>query len=214
MIAELTLVAGEHSVSIPWLHIGVVGFGIASLLFLPLCISIVKKVLHFIFVGIFGRIFGKIFKGNEDNMREMRRIVYEETEDIRKALYNIYTSQSSELKTFLAKRCDEIKNELLNARKSATVLSRPDKDHLRSFVNQKVAVVCNKYVYWGYLSRVRPNTIVLNDAVCVEQPGYANGDRPEIADPIYGPVTISFGSIETIYQPKWSQSPLPSEMKE
>lgn len=84
-------------------------------------------------------------------------------------------------------------------------------EYHESLVGQKVAILCARYTYWGYLSMVLDRALVLSDAVCVEQSGAANADRPEIVDPIGSDVEIMTDAIELVFQPNWSQGLLPSE---
>ena len=89
-------------------------------------------------------------------------------------------------------------------------------EYLEQFVGDKVAVICARFQYWGYLStlvleRERVDGIVLADACCVEQSGASSRKTPEHVDPVGGSLFIACDAIEIVYQPNWSKGPLPSE---
>lgn len=84
------------------------------------------------------------------------------------------------------------------------------------FVGSKVAVLCARYQYRGFLSEIHefPNGggyLVIADATSVEISGATNNPTPEREDPIGGSIQINVDAIELFYQPRWCSAPLPSE---
>ena len=84
-------------------------------------------------------------------------------------------------------------------------------NHLEQYLGDKIAVICARYQYWGVLSEILDNAIVVADAVAVEQSGACSRDEPQETDPICGSVVIMLDAIEIVFQPNWSKAPLPSE---
>ena len=86
---------------------------------------------------------------------------------------------------------------------------------LSNYVGQKVAVLCNRYQYRGVFSQVigdgLDRVLVLANATAVEASGPSSGDTPNTEDPIGGSVLIPYQMVELVYQPNWSQAPLPGE---
>ncbi len=79
------------------------------------------------------------------------------------------------------------------------------------FKGQKIVMQCARYVYWGRLSEVGDDYIILADAVAVEETGPCSGPEPRTVDPIGGSIVVSLDAYEIMMQPEWSKSPLPSE---
>lgn len=82
-------------------------------------------------------------------------------------------------------------------------------DTARSHEGQKVAVLCARYQYRGILSEIHEDHIVLANATAVEISGPSNSEKPQTEDAIGGSVVIKTDAIEILYQPRWSQAPIP-----
>ena len=83
---------------------------------------------------------------------------------------------------------------------------------IRKWLGQKVAVLCNRYQYRGILIDAEESHVTLANGTSVEVSGTANNDCPTVEDPVANTdLIIPMGMIELIYQPQWSQAPLPGE---
>jgi len=82
---------------------------------------------------------------------------------------------------------------------------------LKKHVGEKVVIICARYQYWGVLSEVNDEAIVLAKAVAVESSGSAQADKPQTTDPIGSSIIVMLGAIETFYWPKWVNNSLPGE---
>lgn len=82
---------------------------------------------------------------------------------------------------------------------------------IRDKIGQKVAIVCPRFVYWGILSKVYIDGFELDKAVLVEDTGRSTNGQPQCIDPINSTIFIPIVNVELVFQPTWSQGPLPSE---
>ena len=82
---------------------------------------------------------------------------------------------------------------------------------LKTYSNQKISVLCNRYTYRGVLSEISNDYIILSDATAVERSGASGREQPVCEDPINGTVLVMNQFIELIFQPKWCLAPLPNE---
>ena len=96
------------------------------------------------------------------------------------------------------------KDDITECRRSAL-------DHISKFVGDKVAIIAARYQYWGIVSEILTDGVVLANAVSVEASGASSLDVPERTDPINGSVLIMIDAVEIVYQPNWSRGPLPGE---
>lgn len=87
-------------------------------------------------------------------------------------------------------------------------------EHLKPYIGEKVVFICARYQYWGILSEVGEHSIILADAVSVEQSGSASAEEPNVADPVHRSVIIKSDAIELMYQPRWCFNKLPNEDEE
>jgi len=81
----------------------------------------------------------------------------------------------------------------------------------KSFVGQKVAVLCARYQYRGVLSEVTDDCLILANPTAVEISGASASDRPQTEDAVDGSLVVKSEAVEILYQPNWSQAPLPGE---
>ena len=82
---------------------------------------------------------------------------------------------------------------------------------LSKYIGQKVVIIAARYQYWGVLSHVGPDCLILAKTVVVERSGPALGDAPDVKDTIGSSVILSLGACELLYLPKWVSNPLPGE---
>jgi len=82
---------------------------------------------------------------------------------------------------------------------------------LSKHIGEKVVLICARYQYWGILSEVDEQSIVLANAVAVESSGSAQGDAPQTIDPIGSSIILMIGAVECFYWPKWVNNKLPGE---
>lgn len=87
-----------------------------------------------------------------------------------------------------------------------------------NLLNQKVAIRCLRYCYRGILSAIQKDHIELSHACAVEAAGQtfsghaiAEKQPPLKEDPIPNELLIPLSSICFVFQPSWSQLPLPHE---
>jgi len=85
------------------------------------------------------------------------------------------------------------------------------RDTAQQYVGQKVAVLCARYHWRGFLSEANDDHLVLSNVGMVESSGIAMNDAPSVEDPHGGSVVISYGAIEVIWQPRCVHAPLPGE---
>ena len=84
-------------------------------------------------------------------------------------------------------------------------------DYLAAYIGQKVAVLCARYQYRGILAAALTDCVIIADSTSVEISGPSNELMPNTEDAINGSVCIKYDAIEIVYQPNWSNSPLPGE---
>lgn len=105
------------------------------------------------------------------------------------------------------------------AKKSA-VMSREDivvqnannfADVMRQYVGTKVVLICARYQYWGVVSLVTDDSLILANPVAVEASGSAQDNNPATIDPIGTSIVIKHDAIEVVYRPKWVDNALPGE---
>lgn len=89
---------------------------------------------------------------------------------------------------------------------------QPIIQHFQKYQGQQIVVLCSRFTYWGVMSEVYGGSepfMIMSQAVAVEQSGKCDSDRPEHFDPINGDLTVFLNSVEIMFQPRWSQGPLP-----
>ena len=84
-------------------------------------------------------------------------------------------------------------------------------ESLSKHIGEKVVLICARYQYWGVLSEISENSLVLANTVVVESSGSAQGDAPQTVDPIGSSIVVMLGAVECFYWPKWVNNPLPGE---
>jgi len=84
-------------------------------------------------------------------------------------------------------------------------------DIAKTFIGQKIAVLCSRYLYRGILLGITQGYIVLANTRSVEISGPSANEKPEREDDIDGPVLIGLSSVELVYQPNWVNAPLTKE---
>lgn len=83
------------------------------------------------------------------------------------------------------------------------------KELMEELVGEKIAIIAARYQYWGVLSEVTADAIVMSQAVAVPRSGTASGKKAEVVDPIPNSIFIKSDAIEIMYQPAWVNNPLP-----
>lgn len=76
-------------------------------------------------------------------------------------------------------------------------------EHLRKIIGQKIVFICARYTYWGIISEVSDDIVVLSYPVSIEVSGSANGDTPTQVDPIPRSIYINLNAVEIAFFPKW-----------
>ena len=71
------------------------------------------------------------------------------------------------------------------------------------FQGQNVSFICARYHYYGIVSEVGTDHVVLSNVSAIEQSGQAMAPQPTVWDPIPSSITIRFDAIETMFQPLW-----------
>lgn len=84
-------------------------------------------------------------------------------------------------------------------------------DGVKEFKGQKIAVICVRYQYRGFLTEIGDDYICLSNATAVEVSGPCQSERPTTEDPIGGSIFIKTDAIELFYRPGWVEAPLPGE---
>lgn len=91
----------------------------------------------------------------------------------------------------------------------------PFRARMRALLGKKVAVRCGcylgTYICRGILSAVGDDAITLTKATTIEVSGPDRSERPQAETEIGISLTIERNAIITVWQPLWSQSPLPGE---
>lgn len=82
---------------------------------------------------------------------------------------------------------------------------------VRRYMGEKIVVICARYQYWGIVSEVGKNALILANPVAVQNSGSAQAENPDSIDAINTSIIISYFAIELIYQPKWCFNKLPNE---
>lgn len=77
------------------------------------------------------------------------------------------------------------------------------RDALARHTGEKVVVICARYQYWGTVSEVLEDCLILSNAYAVESSGSAQGEQPSVTDAIPESIVISLGAVELMYRPKW-----------
>jgi hypothetical protein len=106
---------------------------------------------------------------------------------------------------------------------------------VRELEGQKVAAYCFEQEYRGLLREVYKDHLILSPATWVKIPGWCfseekpeeysfseekpeeysfSGEKPEEEYPIENGMVLNRGVIDHIYQPKWSQAPLPDPLED
>lgn len=82
---------------------------------------------------------------------------------------------------------------------------------LQPYIGTKICVCCARYHWRGKLALANSDCIVLSDATQIDVTGPCGGDAPTSEDKLEGDAVIKTDAIETMYQPNFSQAPLPGE---
>lgn len=82
---------------------------------------------------------------------------------------------------------------------------------LEKHVGEKIVVIAARYQYWGILSEIGSEYIIIANAVSVQSGGSAQAEAPQTIDNIGTSIIISLPAVETFYWPKWVNNQLPSE---
>lgn len=101
----------------------------------------------------------------------------------------------------------------MNQTAMETVGSGPEKNFSElmrnNYLGQKIVLIAARYQYWGVLSKVTDDCIVLAQAVAVQRSGSAQDDQPDTIDVIGSSIVIKNDAIELVFFPKWVNMPLP-----
>ena len=82
---------------------------------------------------------------------------------------------------------------------------------LQNYIGTKICVCCARYHWRGRLAVANSDSIVLSDATQIDVTGPCGGNEPTSEDKLHGDAVIKTDAIETMYQPNFSQAPLPGE---
>jgi hypothetical protein len=78
-----------------------------------------------------------------------------------------------------------------------------------NYLGQQIVLIAARYQYWGIVSKVTDDCIVLAQAVAVQRSGSAQDDKPDTIDVIGSSIIIKHDAIELVFFPKWVGNPLP-----
>jgi len=81
----------------------------------------------------------------------------------------------------------------------------------QEFLGKKMAALCVRYHYRGFLAAVYEDCLILSNSASVEVSGKSKSEKPENEDPIGTFITVRTDAIEIAWQPAWVEAPLPGE---
>lgn len=82
-------------------------------------------------------------------------------------------------------------------------------DFLKDYVGKNIAVLCARFWYRGKLTSVSASAVILNPAMQIDVTGRNENDKPEMEDPMRGPVCIRTEFIEQVCFPNWVNASYP-----